>query len=801
MKIFTKFSVLIFTLVTLFAFASCGSDDPIPDGDSTNTTLPNTGDEGDGDTGETTDPSSYKVGFTYEPAVPNADEALTITFRAGASSELFNEEGDVYLHTGVIENDSWEYVSTAWGVNNSHIQMTRLIDNVWQLKMEPSIREWYSSGTTPINKLGLVVRNSDGTKKGLSEDSFVTVTDDEYDGFSPDATAVVNETMPSGLEYGINKIDNQSATIVLYDKDTSGNHHDYAYVVGDMNDWTLQNNETSLMKRDDTAGCWWITFNGLDPDKEYRFQYYIGDGADAFRMADAYSTKILDPDNDQYIPESTYPSSEMEYPEHGANGLVTCFKLNETSYNWEVTDFKIEDPEDLVIYEVLLRDFTSSRDIDGLMDKLDYIKGLGVDAIELMPLQEFDGNNSWGYNPSFFFALDKAYGTPNDYKRMIDACHKKGLAVILDVVYNHATGNNPLARLYWNSSDSKTASNNPYFNVDAPHPYSVFHDFNHESTLTRQFIKRNIEYILNEYKFDGFRFDLVKGFTQNQTTESTAGNYDASRVAILKDYQDAMLEANPNAMMILEFLGGQQEEDTYASNDMFCWRNMNNSYCQTGVGWSSDSDLSGTYNSLGNRVAYQESHDEERVAYKQRMYGNYNLKRTYANPDATALSDGMNQLKVNAAFFLLVPGPKMIWQFGELGYDVSIEEGGRTSEKPILWNYYDVSSRKSLYDTYAKLMELRNDNPELFDDDAIFSWNVSASYWDNGRTLMLEKGAKHIVVVGNFAGTDGAVSADTVTFPHTGNWTEYLSDSTFNVTSTTMNINLSAYQVEVYTDF
>ncbi|MFA6831037.1 MAG: alpha-amylase family glycosyl hydrolase, partial [Bacteroidaceae bacterium] len=641
----------------------------------------------------------------------------------------------------------------------------------------------------------------DGTKKGLTSDAFIAVTDNKYEGFTPDATAVINETLPTGLKYGINKIDNQSVTIVLYDKDTIGNHHDYAYVIGDMNNWLLTNNESSQMKRDDTAGCWWITFDGLDPDKEYRFQYYIGDGANAFRMADAYSTKILDPNNDKYILESTYPSSEIQYPEHGASGILTCFKLNETAYNWEVTDFKIDDPEDLVIYEVLLRDFTDSRDIDGLMSKLDYIKGLGVDAIELMPLQEFDGNNSWGYNPSFFFALDKAYGTPLDYKKMIDACHKKGLAVILDVVYNHATGDNPLARLYWDSSDSKTASNNPYFNVDAPHPYSVFHDFNHESALTRQFIKRNITYILNEYKFDGFRFDLVKGFTQKNTTDATAGNYDVSRVAILKDYQESMLEANPNAMMILEFLGGAQEEDIYAANNMFCWRNMNEAYCKTGMGWSTDSDLSGTYNALSNRVAYQESHDEERVAFKQRMYGNYNLKRTYPNPDATALNDGMNQLKINAAFFLLVPGPKMIWQFGELGYDISIEEGDRTSEKPILWNYYDVSSRKSLYDTYAKLMELRNENPELFDDDALFSWKVSTSYWDNGRTLTLEKGPKHIVAVGNFSGPEGAASADAVTFPHTGDWTDYLSSESLNVTDATTDINLSAYQVKVYTDF
>ncbi|NVB76354.1 alpha-amylase family glycosyl hydrolase, partial [Phocaeicola vulgatus] len=129
--------------------------------------------------------------------------------------------------------------------------------------------------------------------------------------------------------------------------------------------------------------------------------------------------------------------------------IVSTFKIQKDSYNWKVNDFKIANPEQLVIYELHLRDFTASSDINGAMGKLSYLKAMGVNAIELMPVQEFDGNDSWGYNPCFFFAMDKAYGTKAMYKQFIDACHEAGMAVILDVVYNHATGNNPLAKLYW----------------------------------------------------------------------------------------------------------------------------------------------------------------------------------------------------------------------------------------------------------------------------------------------------------------------------------------------------------------
>ena len=205
-----------------------------------------------------------------------------------------------------------------------------------------------------------------------------------------------------------------------------------------------------------------------------------------------------------------------------------------------LTACSVSDPDDIVIYEMHFRDFTSTGDINGAMEKLDYLQALGVNAIELMPVQEFEGNDSWGYNPCSYFALDKAYGTRRMYREFVDACHSRGIAVLVDVVYNQATGAHPYAKLYWDATNNKTASNNPWFNVDAPHPYSVFHDWNHEFELTREHVKKSLRYLLEEYKVDGFRFDLTKGFTNKNSTESTASNYDQSRIDILKDYNNAI---------------------------------------------------------------------------------------------------------------------------------------------------------------------------------------------------------------------------------------------------------------------
>lgn len=167
--------------------------------------------------------------------------------------------------------------------------------------------------------------------------------------------------------------------------------------------------------------------------------------------------------------------------------------------------------------------------------------------------------------------------------------------------------------------------------------------------------------MLEEYKFDGFRFDLTKGFTQNKSNESTASNKDDSRIVILKDYYKTVNTTNPNAVMILEHFCNLDEESELAKAGMKLWHNMNESYCQSGMGESSNSDFSYMRNSgmpAEGWVNFMESHDEERVAYKQTAFGNL---------QNAGLDIRMKQLGTNAAFFLTVPGPKMIWQFGELG--------------------------------------------------------------------------------------------------------------------------------------
>ena len=718
-------------------------------------------------------------GLSTYPETLNADEPCTLYYKAGGSFPFSGYTGELYAHIGLV-NFEWEYVQAEWNVNIAKCRWQKTeAHDVWKLNIEPSVREWFGApADESVTKIGVVVRNSNGSQQ--TKPDFYLRVEDEGKAFVP--ADVEYASIPEDAEIGINIVGTETVTLAFYDKDTHGEHHPHSFLVGDFNGWKLSNEWQ--MKYDDSEGCWWYTITGLDADKEYRFQYHVIDSeGDAIRISDPYSEIVYSAD-DKWIPSSTYPDIPS-YPD-GTSGLVSAFRIKDDGYKWMNDSFSVDDKDDLVIYELHLRDFSATHDLSGAEEHLDYLVDLGVNAIELMPVQEFDGNDSWGYNPCSYFALDKAYGTREHYKSFIDKCHGMGIAVILDVVYNHATGAHPMAKLYWDSANNATAANNPWFNVAAPHPYSVYHDWNHENMQVRNHIKRNLRYLMEEYHFDGFRFDLTKGFTQRYSTETTAANYDASRIAIIKDYAGAVFDFDSDAVVILEHFCDNREEKELAQSGIKLWRNMNNAYCQTAMGWLKEGDgfdgmwTESSFMPFGSLVGFQESHDEERTAYKALKWGN----------GITAdLAARMKRAELNAAFSLLIPGPKMIWQFGELGYDISIDVNGRTGAKPLHWDYLEVAERKALYDTYSAVLKFRREYPRFFDSDASFVLNAGSGA--EVRSICGWVGSRQFAVLGNFGTTDR--ESCTLMLPSSGSWKDYLSGKVWNIdASTVIDIPLKA---------
>lgn len=592
-------------------------------------------------------------------------------------------------------------------------------------------------------------------------------------------SAVVTEARPAGVKNGINYNSDTSVTLVLH-APTKNN----VFVIGEFNDWSKLN--AYQMKKD--GEYWWITLNDLTPGKLYSYQYLV-DGS--IRISDPYTELVLDPWNDPWINEkyNRFPNLKA-YPAGKTEGLVATFQTAKTAYNWEVTNFATPSRDNMVIYELLLRDFTVEKSLEAAITKLDYLKTLGITAVELMPIQEFDGNESWGYNPNHYFAPDKAYGSPEMYKKFIDECHKRGMAVIIDVVFNHATGNNPMAALFWNAATSKTTSSNPWFNVSAPHPYSVFHDYNHEYAGTRDYFKRVLQYWIQEYKVDGYRLDLTKGFTQNSSSESTASNYDQSRINILTDYYNAAKAEKSDVMFILEHFCNYDEELALANNGMYLWRKVNNAYSQSAMGYAADSDF-GAMNSLPRKwVGYAESHDEERNFFKAKSYGSGSVK--------TDSVYRVSRVPLNIAFATLIPGPKMLWQFQEMGYDYSIDsQGGRTNAKPSAWGWLNLAHRKAAYETAAKIITIRKMFPTAF-TEGNFDLKTGTSDWENGRVISLTHSDLNLVVMGNFKPDAGATVY--ATFPKTGMWYNAITGESTYVSSNNTSYPVNAGKVLILAD-
>ena len=591
------------------------------------------------------------------------------------------------------------------------------------------------------------------------------------------------QSLPDGVENGINYIDNQSVTLVLH---APGKEH--VFVIGDFNDWTPRTD--ARMYKDNVH--WWVTLDNLEPGTEYAYQYLV-DGE--LYIADPYTEKILDPNNDRWISDATYPDLK-DYPSGLASGIVSILQTGQEPYSWKNPSFTAPAKEDLVIYELLVRDFIAAHDWNTLTDTLDYLDNLGINAIELMPFNEFEGNESWGYNPSFYLAPDKYYGPKEDLQVFIDSAHGRGMAVIMDMVLNHSYSQSPLVQLYFNEATFEVTPENPWYNVESPNPVFAWgYDFDHESQATQDFIDRVNTFWIEEYKIDGYRFDFTKGFTN---TPGDGGAYDAARIAILKRMADQIWMADPDAYVILEHLADNAEEKVLSDDGMMLWGNINYNYNEATMGWHDDgkSDFSWiSYKKRGwsdpHLVGYMESHDEERLMFKNLEYGN-----SFGDPDDSnyyniqELNTALARMELAGTFFFTIPGPKMIWQFGELGYDFSIDYNGRVGNKPIRWDYFDVGRRKRLYQVWSALIHLRTSEPAFTTTD----YKLNLAYAT--KRIELNHEDMDVRIIGNFGVVEQSMDPN---FNTTGTWYEFFSGNSMEVTDTNGLITLAPGAYRIYT--
>jgi hypothetical protein len=270
-----------------------------------------------------------------------------------------------------------------------------------------------------------------------------------------------------------------------------------------------------------------------------------------------------------------------------------------------------------------------------------------------------------------------------------------------------------------------------------------------------------------------------------------------------------MQTASPGSYCILEMFADNSEQQVEANYGMMLWgEDLNTTYNQATMGYNTPSpggatwDLTGSiYTSLGGwnnpgLVVYQESHDDERLMYNNEQYGNssgsYSIKDT-----ATALA----REAMSTAFWALAPGPKMLTEFGELGFDYSVNwcpngtvdptGGCRLDPKPVRWDYLQAPSRKKLHDVYAALLKLRGNYPGLATGTSTYSLTGNVKY------LQSQADTLSVMVVGNF---DVVTATGSIPFASAGTWYDYLSGQTIQATGNAQSVSLAPGEYHVYTN-
>ncbi len=793
--------------------------------------------------------------ISSDPQLPVQDGAVTVFFDANqCSCPLEGQSVDLYAHTGVIlqGSNSWSNVIGNWGDNNVQPMLENLGGGMYQLQIESSITNFYGLQNQSVSQLAFVFRNATGTEQtadlfldvfandglnilspsnnsihGINEPISIRIIalgadSIHYSSDNISATVIGNEVNteisynisgdkiidilafngPDVLQSTLNLyIANETRDIVLSDgskrdgieyfedsKTTrfmlEAPNKNFVFLIGDFNDWTAS--EDDQMNYDPSRQLFWIDKTDLNEREEYAYQYFI-DGE--IRVADPYTEKVLDPSNDQFISNNVYPDLKP-YPVNKTTGIVSTITLNEEPFDWRYDNYTRPKAEELVIYELLMREFLDSHNYLDLIDTLDYLKSLGINAIEFMPVNEFEGNSSWGYNTSFHMALDKYYGTKEDFKMLIDECHRRGIAVILDIVLNHTYSQNPMVQMYWNSELSRPAANNPWFNELSPNQtFSFGYDMNHDRGRTRAYSKDVLAYWIEEYHIDGYRLDFTKGLTQRP---GDGGFFDQNRINLLKEYADHVWSIDDQSYVILEHFGPQNEEMQLAAHGMMLWGNHNHNFSQVAMGYPSESNFIGMdFRERGFSepllIPYMESHDEERQMFKTQMWGNTN--GTY---DPKDFDTAIERSKMAALLYFTVPGPKLIWMFGEFGFDISIDDPCRICEKPVFWSEASNPKRQELKMHYQQLLNLR-DSLDIFHTN---DFDIDAG--SIVKHVVLRNGQQRIIAIAN-TGTESSLAFVNVELE--GEWYEYFGQQQFEFPEPLRQIFLQPGEFRLYSNF
>ncbi len=543
---------------------------------------------------------------------------------------------------------------------------------------------------------------------------------------------VVEEAFPEGNQFGVNEHLDGTVTFALLAPGKM-----FVSLIGDFNDWDA---DANLMKHDPAQDVFWLN---IPLEAGYHEYMYVLNGEKT--VGDPMATDVNWTDasgNEHWI----------------ASNQKSVVRMGAEEFPWTDESYVKPEMKDLIIYETLIRDFSDSRDIQGMLEKLDYLADLGINAIELMPPTEFPGESSWGYNPAFFLALESSYGTPDEFKNFVNEAHSRGISVLVDLVFNHSDGSSPYEQMYGNDYE-----NSPYMHAEGN--AWGFPDFDHAREGTRAMTAATVRHWIREYHVDGYRYDHTPGIGWGGATEFGVSYF--SNEAFLEDnevYQIAEhFDSDISSLIDITHIDSHWHDafhDQMKANlregtfEGSYYGDMDKT--ERGISFAADGFADGE-----TCVNYIESHDEQRIIFE-------------AQTNGLSYEQAFQKAKLAAQVLFTSTGIPMFYMGAEIGMNTE-----RTLDyNPVRWYYLDLPAQAELHREYQGLIWLRNNYP------ALRSNNINVVYKSNTQKVIVHHrtldGSPGVVVAINFNNTDQVLDLE---FPWAGTWYEYTQDDTLSIES------------------
>ncbi|MGF1480038.1 MAG: alpha-amylase family glycosyl hydrolase [Cyanophyceae cyanobacterium] len=514
-----------------------------------------------------------------------------------------------------------------------------------------------------------------------------------------------------------------------------------------------------------------------DDQGYFRTQVELADGIYQYKFRVRSKSWFFEPD--QWVDVVDPYATDIDNPtQNGVVRIKDGEKIVDT-YVWFHDDQPLPQNHELVIYEIHVHDFSGGEDdpyprgtYKHVIEKLDYLSELGINAIELMPVKEYPGDYSWGYNPRYFFATESSYGTTAELKQLVDECHARGIRVLMDGIYNHSEASSPLTQIdhdYWYYHEPRDPDNNwgPEFNYEHT-------DENLDVKPAWKFIGDTVHFWIKEYHIDGIRYDAARQIANydfmHWITDQTR------QAASMKPFFN-IAEHIPETTSITNFDGPMDS----------CWHD---SFYHT-----IKAHLSGETFSLDelkdvidckrqgfmgatNVVNYLTNHDHERMMVE--------LGQREILDEAA-----FKRLKLGAVILMTAVGVPMIWMGQEFGdyHDLDPEP------TKIDWSLLKNDLNRGLFEYYKGLIDLRKHNHALHTENIEFFFEdadskvIAYTRW-NGE-------GSRVVVVANFS--DQYLGGYRVpNFPENGSWHEWTGNYNTEAGDNNILIDLPEYEAKVF---